>query len=275
MIKSVDSNGNFTAQDVSGEFIIKPNDKSLLEVGNTYEILKGVIDYNFNEYKLVPRSAADVIEKAFSVTANPTSGSVLEGTMVKLATAEEGATVHYTMDGSEPTAESTEYTAPIELREDTTIKAVAAKDGKTSDIATFDYTVLKSADGISIHDIQGAGHTSPYEGKAVTKVAGIVTAKAGSNAFYMQEENPDDNIATSEGIYVYKSGGAGVNVGDKVEVDGQVKEWREDGYSDAKDLLTTQITASNVTVASSGSTLPKAIVIGEDRTPPTEIVEDD
>ncbi|QHA94390.1 hypothetical protein GNK04_21320 [Bacillus sp. N1-1] len=275
MIKSVDSNGNFTAEDATGEFVIKPVDKSLLEVGKTYELLKGVIDYNFNEYKLVPRSAADVIEKAFSVTANPTSGSVLEGAMVKLATAEEGATVHYTMDGSEPTAESTAYTAPIELTEDTTIKAVAAKDGKTSEVATFDYTVLKSADGISIHDIQGAGHTSPYEGKAVTKIAGIVTAKAGNSAFYMQEENPDDNVATSEGIYVYKSGGAGVNVGDKVEVDGQVKEWREDGYSDAKDLLTTQITASNVTVVSSDSALPKAIVIGEDRTPPTEIVEDD
>ncbi|MYL62314.1 hypothetical protein GLW07_02975 [Bacillus hwajinpoensis] len=274
-VQSVDSNGNFTAKDDSGEFVIKPNDKSLLEVGKTYELLKGVIDYNYNEYKLVPRSAADVIEKAFSVTANPASGSVLEGTMVKLATAEEGATVHYTTDGSDPTAESTEYTAPIELTEDTTIKAIAAKDGQTSEVATFDYTVLKSADGISIHAIQGAGHSSPYEGMAVTKIAGIVTAKDGNNAFYMQEENPDDNVATSEGIYVYKSGGAGVSVGDKVEVDGQVKEYREGGYSDAKDLLTTQITASSITVASSGNTLPEAIVIGEDRTPPTEIVEDD
>ncbi|WLR61613.1 cell wall-binding repeat-containing protein [Guptibacillus hwajinpoensis] len=274
-VKSVDGNGNFTVEDASGEFVIKPTNKSLLEVGKTYEILKGVIDYNYNEYKLVPRSAADVIETAFSVTANPASGAVIEGTMVKLATAEEGATVHYTTDGSEPTAESTEYTAPIELTEDTTIKAVAAKDGKLSEVATFDYTVLKSADGISIHDIQGSDHASPYEGMAVTKIAGIVTAKDGNNAFYMQEENPDDSNATSEGIYVYKSGGAGVNVGDKVEVNGQVKEYKEDGYSDAKDLLTTQITASSITVASSGNTLPEAIVIGTDRTPPTEIVEDD
>ncbi|MGA9286915.1 MAG: cell wall-binding repeat-containing protein, partial [Anaerobacillus sp.] len=274
-INSVDSNGNFTAEDGSGEFVIKPNDTTLLEVGKTYEILKGVIDYNYNEYKLVPRSATDVIEKAFSVTASPQAGSVIKGTKITLATAEDGATVHYTTDGSEPTAASTEYTAPIELTENTTIKAVAVKDGKTSEVATFEYSVLKSADGISIHDIQAAGHTSPYEGKAVTKVEGIVTAKDGSNAFYMQEENPDDNIATSEGIYVYKSGGAGVEVGDKVEVDGQVKEYREDGYSDAKDLLTTEISASNVTVVSSGNNLPDAIVIGDDRTPPTENIEDD
>ncbi|MGB8000065.1 MAG: cell wall-binding repeat-containing protein, partial [Anaerobacillus sp.] len=274
-INSVDSNGNFTAEDESGEFVIKPNDSSLLEVDKTYEILKGVIDYNYNEYKLVPRSATDVIEKAFSVTASPQAGSVIKGTKITLATAEDGATVHYTTDGSEPTAASTEYTAPIELTENTTIKAVAVKDGKTSEVATFEYSVLKSADGISIHDIQAADHTSPYEGKAVTKVEGIVTAKDGSNAFYMQEENPDDNIATSEGIYVYKSGGAGVEVGDKVEVDGQVKEYREDGYSDAKDLLTTEISASNVTVVSSGNNLPDAIVIGDDRTPPTENIEDD
>ncbi|WP_347548440.1 cell wall-binding repeat-containing protein [Pseudalkalibacillus hwajinpoensis] len=274
-VNSVDSNGNFTAEDGSGEFVIKPNEKSLLEVGKTYEILKGVIDYNFNEYKLVPRNAADVIEKAFSVTASPKAGSVLEGTMITLATAEEGATIHYTVDGSEPTADSTEYIAQIELTEVTTIKAVAAKDGKTSDISTFEYDVLKSANGISIHDIQGANHASPYEGMAVTKIAGIVTAKDGSNGFYMQEPQPDDNIATSEGIYVYKSGGAGVEVGDKVEVDGQVKEWREEGYDDAADLLTTQITATNVAITSSGNTVPAPMVIGDDRTPPTENIEDD
>ncbi|MDP4551602.1 cell wall-binding repeat-containing protein [Alkalihalobacillus macyae] len=274
-VESVDSNGNFTATDDTGEFVLKPNDKTFLEVGTTYEIIKGVIDYNYNEYKLVPRNAADVIEKAFSVTANPKAGSVVEGTKVTLATAEEGATIHYTTDGSAPTASSTEYTAPIELTTNMTIKAVAAKDGNTSEVAIFDYKVLKSADGISIHDIQAADHTSPYEGMAVTKVEGIVTAKKGSNGFYMQEEQPDDNEATSEGIYVYKSGGAGVEVGDRVEVDGQVKEWREEGYSDAKDLLTTQITASSVTVASSGNTLPDAIVIGDDRTPPTEVIEDD
>ncbi len=108
----------------------------------------------------------------------------------------------------------------------------------------------------------------------VSNVEGIVTAKAGSNAFYMQEETPDDNVATSEGIYVYAKGNS-VKVGDKVNVAGQVKEWREDGYSDAKDLLTTQITASAVTVESSDNTVPAAIVMGEDRIPPTKVVEDD
>jgi uncharacterized protein len=273
-VNSKDSNGNFTATDSSGEFVIKPSDSSLLEIGKTYEILRGVVDYNFDEYKLVPRNSSDIIETAFSVTASPGAGSVTEGTKVSLQTATTDGTIHFTTDGTNPTAASPEYTAPIELISNTTIKAVVAKDGETSEVSTFTYKVLKSADGLSIHDIQGDSHSSPYESMNVANVEGIVTAKAGSNAFYMQEENPDDNMATSEGIYVYAKGNT-VKVGDKVNVSGQVKEWKEDGYSDAKDLLTTQITASTVSVVSSGNTVPAAIVIGQDRTPPTEIIEDD
>jgi len=273
-VESKDTNGNFTASDNSGEFVIKPNDSAMLEVGKTYEILRGVIDYNFDEYKLVPRNTSDVIETAFSVTADPASGSVVEGTEVTLQTATEGGSIHYTLDGTDPTASSPEYTAPLELNADSTIKAVVVKEDNTSDVSTFTYKILKSADGLSIHDIQGDSHTSPYENMTVSNVQGIVTAKAGSNAFYMQEETPDDSLATSEGIYVYAKGNS-VKVGDKVNVAGQVKEWREDGYDDAKDLLTTQITASDVTVESSDYTVPAAIMMGVDRVPPTEIIEDD
>ncbi|MFI8688039.1 chitobiase/beta-hexosaminidase C-terminal domain-containing protein [Rossellomorea sp. NPDC077527] len=273
-VEAKDSNGNFTATDSAGQFVIKPSDSSLLEIGQTYEILRGVIDYNYNEYKLVPRNSSDVIENAFSVTASPGAGSVTEGTKVTLQTATTDGTIHYTTDGTTPTASSPEYTAPIELTTNTTIKAIVTKEGEMSEVATFTYKVLKSADGLSIHDIQGDSHSSPYENMNVANVEGIVTAKAGSNAFYMQEENPDDDIATSEGIYVYARGNS-VKVGYKVNVSGQVKEWREDGYSDAKDLLTTQITASSVSVVSSDNMVPAAVVIGKDRTPPTEIIEDD
>jgi uncharacterized protein len=274
-VESRDSNGNFTAKDGSGTFVIKPNDASMLEVGKTYEILRGVIDYNYDEYKLVPRSSSDVIETAFSVTANPAAGSVVEGTKVTLQTAAEGGTIHYTTDGTTPTEESPEYTSPIELTADVTIKAVVVKEaGETSEVSTFAYKVLKPADNVKVHDIQGDTHISPYKDMNVSNLQGIVTAKAGTNGFYIQEETPDDNPATSEGIYVYLRNNT-VKVGDKVAVSGQVKEWREDGYSDAKDLLTTQITAATVDVLSSDNDLPEAVVFGTDRTPPTEVIEDD
>lgn len=56
-------------------------------------------------------------------------------------TAEDGATIYYTLDGTEPTAESTEYTSAIEVTETTTIKAIAVKDDVASDVATATYTI--------------------------------------------------------------------------------------------------------------------------------------
>ncbi len=49
----------------------------------------------------------------------------------------EGAEIRYTTDGTEPTAESTLYSAPVEVWEATTFKAVGVKDGELSNVATF------------------------------------------------------------------------------------------------------------------------------------------
>lgn len=45
-------------------------------------------------------------------------------------TAAAGATIYYTTNGNEPTTESTEYSAPFEITENTTVKAIAIEDGK-------------------------------------------------------------------------------------------------------------------------------------------------
>jgi len=50
-------------------------------------------------------------------------------------------TIYYTLDGTDPTAESTEYTAAIDVTGSTTIKAIAIKEGwNNSDILTAIYT---------------------------------------------------------------------------------------------------------------------------------------
>ena len=63
-----------------------------------------------------------------------------ESTQVSMS-AEAGATIHYTLDGSTPTASTgTVYSGPVTLTETTTVKAIAVKDGVSSSVTSRVYT---------------------------------------------------------------------------------------------------------------------------------------
>jgi predicted histone-like DNA-binding protein len=52
----------------------------------------------------------------------------------------DGADIYYTLDGSTPTDESTMYTEEFGLSETTTVKAVAIKDGQSSQVVSKIFT---------------------------------------------------------------------------------------------------------------------------------------
>lgn len=75
-------------------------------------------------------------------------GQVTKGTQVALTSATEGATIHYTIDGTEPTSTSTVYSEPIILVFDVTIKAIAVKEGMAdSDVNEATFTVVEPVEG--------------------------------------------------------------------------------------------------------------------------------
>lgn len=79
---------------------------------------------------------------AATPTASPEAGAVASGTSVKLSCTTEGAAIHYTLDGSEPTEASDTFTEDIQITEAVTIKAKAFADGHIpSDTLSAEYTV--------------------------------------------------------------------------------------------------------------------------------------
>ena len=86
------------------------------------------------------------IEPPTPVVATPTftpeAGTYYEEQTVSIVCTTEDATIHYTLDGSDPTEESPVYDAPLTISETTTIKAIAMKEGyDDSTIAEATYTI--------------------------------------------------------------------------------------------------------------------------------------
>lgn len=128
--------------------------------------------------------------------------------------------------------------------------------------------------GPAIHEIQGATHTSPLLGKKVENVIGIVTTFR-ADGFYMQDLVPDNDPATSEGIFVFTQLPPRARAGMIVSVAGVVSEIYPGGI-EAGGLSITQITSPKVTEISKDNALPLPVIIGEGGiVPPNQVIDDD
>ena len=145
----------------------------------------------------------------------------------------------------------------------------------TSSTASFEATTgLQSGGSIAIHSIQGVGHISAYNGQLVKDVRGVVTAIR-ADGFYIQDTQPDNNPATSEGILVFTVSTPNVRIGDEVLVTGTVDEYYPGGITTGN-LSITEVKNPFVKVVTNGKPLPEAVVVGKGgRIPPTQIIDDD
>ncbi|MFJ9116518.1 endonuclease/exonuclease/phosphatase family protein [Streptomyces sp. NPDC102394] len=125
------------------------------------------------------------------------------------------------------------------------------------------------ADSVRIHDVQGTTRISPYAGQKVADVPGIVTGTrtyGSSRGFWMQDPTPDDDPATSEGVFVFTSSTPKVAVGDSVTVSGTVSEYVPGGTSSGNQSVT-EITKPTVATVSTGNAVPAPTVIDADSVP--------
>ena len=116
---------------------------------------------NDNISQLIPNALSTLIATKRDVTAvgKPVIATVQEdgATTVSLS-ATNSKKIYYTLDGSDPTVESTLYSEPFVLYSAATVKAFAIGDGYTdSEIASKDVTILTQASAPSISISQEEG----------------------------------------------------------------------------------------------------------------------
>lgn len=128
---------------------------------------------------------------------------------------------------------------------------------------TASCTVNVSISGTTpIHAIQGSGATSPLVGQQVT-TQGVVT-KVMNSGFFMQDETPDSDPTTSEGIYVYTGSAPTVRLGQRVRVAATVTEYAVGTGAGAVTNPLTELTSPAVSVLASGiSIAPTTIAFPE------------
>ena len=131
---------------------------------------------------------------------------------------------------------------------------------------------LSSAqDTVSIPEIQGAGHVSPFVGARVV-TGGVVTAVAG-NGVYVQDPEGAHAETTSDGLFVFTD--AALAPGDSVRLTGGVSEFVPGGVGTGN-LSITQLFRPDVEVLSAGAALPDPVRIGRrGRIPPARAVISD
>jgi hypothetical protein len=122
---------------------------------------------------------------------------------------------------------------------------------------------------MNVARIQGAGHRSPLEGSWAFGVPGIVTAIDRDTkypGFWLESARPDDDPATSEGIFVLFGGAISLSSGQAVSVSGRVEE-----FALPKGLSVTRLKATAVTPIDGEPALPPPVRLFTDRTVPTGI----
>lgn len=127
--------------------------------------------------------------------------------------AEDGTTVYYTLDGSNPTTGSATYNGVITLTETTTVKAFAVKDGyKDSEVVEATYTkrVLQEGqieDYLTVDLIGETGSSYTFWEDKKSNSAAVYAGQSISNIDNIQLRSDKDKENNYSGIVTTTSGG--------------------------------------------------------------------
>ncbi len=185
-------------------------------------------------------------ETVATPTFNPEAGTYSEAVSVTISCAIEGATIYYTLDGSEPMEDGTVYTSAINITETTTVKAIATKEGYLNSGVTSATYTISEAPAPSLITIAEARALALNE---YALVQGVVTFIDGRNV-YIQDE--------TAGIDLYLNNNtvpSTLALGDMVQAYG--KRATYNGLAELSGINGND--AEQFSILSSGNTLPLVV----------------
>ena len=142
----------------------------------------------------------NALEAVATPTFSPAAGSYTGTQSVTISCATDGATIHYTTDGTDPTTSSETYTTAITVSETATIKAIAVKNGMAnSAVASATYTITPASYTLSVtaptFDAVDAGYSQPAAAAITIKSTGNSDATISSVA--LSGTNPSSFTLTN------------------------------------------------------------------------------
>ncbi len=177
-------------------------------------------------------------------TFTPAAGSYISAQNVSIACTTEGSVIHYTTDGTNPTALSAVYSSPIAVSSNTTIKAIAVADGyDNSAVASATYSIFPvehagtQQDPYTVADARNAidaniGITSVYATGIVSEIVTPYNSQYGNISYNISA----DGLTTSDQLQAYRgksyngdnfTGAGDIQVGDVVVVYGTLKKYND------------------------------------------------
>ena len=148
----------------------------------------------------------------------------VESTEVSIST-EDGYKVYYTLDGTDPTNASTEYTAPFTVNATTTVKAVAYDGATASDVVSATFKKLQS---LTCAEAATACSTTESADKYVirgyvTKIDYAYSSSYNNITFWMADTKDGGNVLQAYMVSPIEDADKAVIVGDQVQVIGKIK----------------------------------------------------
>jgi len=80
----------------------------------------------------------------------PAGGTYYDPIEVSISCSTDGAEIYYTTDGTDPTTSSSKYTGAFTVSSSTTVKAISALNGETSNVVSAEYVISSANDVVNI-----------------------------------------------------------------------------------------------------------------------------